>query len=305
MSKRILWIVTFCIGWMFLAGCNAESSPQTKKIQVTATTGLIADLVRQVGGEYVEVTELMGPGVDPHLYKASTRDVTKLDQADLIFYNGLHLEGKMTHILSKIGRHKPVVAIAEHIDPKKLIPIGHHQYDPHIWFDISLWMEATEVVKQTLIKRDPQHTKQYQLQADQYRAQLQKLHLSTKKRIASIPKEQRILITAHDAFGYLDRTYGIKVVALQGLNTASEFGLKDVQNLVHFVVQKKIKTVFFESSLPRKSIEAVISGAKAKKWNVQIGGELYSDALGSPGSQADTYVKMIDYNVDTIVSSLK
>jgi len=304
MEKRFFLFLAFCVCLSFI-GCTNHSPKPSAKINVTTTTGMIADLVRQVGGEHVDVTALMGPGVDPHLYKASTRDVIKLDEADLIIYNGLQLEGKMTHILKKIGKHKPVIAIAERIDRKRLIPIGHQQYDPHIWFDVSLWMEATKQVEQALTQVDPKHAPIYQKRAKQYHTQLQKLHHDTKQKIASIPKEQRILVTAHDAFGYMERTYGLQVVALQGLSTASEFGLKDVQNLVNFIVQRKIKTVFLESSIPNKSLEAVISGAKAKNWQVNIGGELYSDALGSPGSKADTYIKMVRYNVETIVSSLK
>lgn len=302
MVKRIL-IASLCLLIVF-SGCSSPPA-NSDKIQVTATTGMIADLVRQVGGEYVEVTELMGPGVDPHLYKASTRDVSKLDEADIIFYNGLQLEGKMTDILQKMKKNKPVIAVAESIDQKKLISVGHNQYDPHIWFDVTLWMEAAESVKQALIDIDPQHRNEYEKQAQQYRSQLQELDRDIRKQIESIPKDQRILITAHDAFSYMDRAYGLQVVALQGLNTASEYGLKDVQNLVNFIVQRKIKTVFIESSVPKKSIEAVVRGAQAKNWNVQIGGELYSDALGGPDSEADTYIKMVRYNVNTIVSSLK
>ncbi len=304
MLKRYMWLLTLCI-WLICLGCSSDSSIQNNQLQVTTTTGMIADIVRQVGGRHVEVTELMGPGVDPHLYKASSGDISKLEKADLIFYNGLHLEGKMTDILQQIGKKKPVIAVAEQIDKNKLIETGHHQYDPHIWFDIQLWKEAVQQVEQGLINVDPQHQDEYQKQAQQYLNQLQELDDYAKKQIELIPKDRRILITAHDAFGYFGRAYGIEVVGLQGLSTASEYGLKDVQRLVDFIVQKKIKAVFIESSVPKKSIEAVVNGAKAKNWQVQIGGELYSDALGGPESEADTYLKMFRSNVDTIVSSLK
>lgn len=304
MFKRYFLILSLGI-WIFCFGCSSDTATKTNQIQVTTTTGMIADIVRQVGGRYVEVTELMGPGVDPHLYKASSGDISKLDKADLIFYNGLQLEGKMTEILQQIGKQKPVIAVAEQIDKKKLISTGHNQYDPHIWFDVKLWKEAVKQVEQGLIKADPQHQNEYQKQAQEYLEQLQKLDNDTKEQIKLIPKDQRILITAHDAFGYFGRAYGIEVVGLQGLSTASEYGLKDIQKLVDFIVEKKIKAVFIESSVPKKSIEAVVNGAKAKNWQVRIGGELYSDALGSPESHADTYVKMFRSNVDTIVSSLR
>lgn len=291
--------------WIFCIGCSSETTTNTEQLQVTTTTGMIADIVKQVGGKHVEVTALMGPGVDPHLYKASAGDINKLEQADIIFYNGLYLEGKMTDILQQIAKKKTVIAVAEQIDKKKLIATGANQYDPHIWFDVSLWMEAVKQVEQGLSKADPTHQQDYQKQAQQYLDQLQALDREIKEQIQTIPKEQRILVTAHDAFGYFGRAYDIQVVGLQGLSTASEYGLKDVQRLVNLIVQKKIKAVFIESSVPKKSIEAVVNGAKAKNWQVNIGGELYSDALGGPGSEADTYIKMVRANVDTIVSSLR
>lgn len=304
MLKRYLSFLVVSL-WIFCIGCSSETTTNTEQLQVTTTTGMIADIVKQVGGKHVEVTALMGPGVDPHLYKASAGDINKLEQADIIFYNGLYLEGKMTDILQQIAKKKTVIAVAEQIDKKKLIATGANQYDPHIWFDVSLWMEAVKQVEQGLSKADPTHQQDYQKQAQQYLDQLQALDREIKEQIQTIPKEQRILVTAHDAFGYFGRAYDIQVVGLQGLSTASEYGLKDVQRLVNLIVQKKIKAVFIESSVPKKSIEAVVNGAKAKNWQVNIGGELYSDALGGPGSEADTYIKMVRANVDTIVSSLR
>lgn len=305
MIKRFL-ILFSCSLLILSLGCTPLSfSKKPNILYVTTTTGMIADMVKQVGGKYVEVTELMGPGVDPHLYKASSGDISKLDQADLIFYNGLHLEGKMTKVLKQIGKQKPVIAVADQIDKKKLISTDDGQYDPHIWFDGQLWIEAVKQVEQGLIQADPKHRQEYQRQADQYVAVLQQLDQYTHQQIKSIPKKQRVLITAHDAFSYFGRAYGIEVVGLQGLSTASEYGLKDVQKLVNLIFQKKIKAVFIESSVPKQSIDAVVSGAKEKQWQVKIGGQLYSDALGSPGSNADSYAKMVHHNVDTIVTSLR
>lgn len=306
MLKRFL-IIFHVFLLLFALGCSSTDIDATHsdRLKVTTTTGMIADMVRQIGKDHVEVTQLMGPGVDPHLYKASSGDIDKLESADLIFYNGLYLEGKMGEILEKIGKQKSVIAVAEKIDQKKLIVTGDNEFDPHIWFDVRLWMEAIEQVEQGLIQADPKHHQDYQKEAQRYREELLALDEYTRKQIASIPKDQRILITAHDAFGYFGRAYGIEVIGLQGLSTASEYGLKDVQELVNVIVERKIKAVFIESSIPKKSIEAVVNGAKAKNWDVKIGGELYSDALGSPGSTGDTYLKMVRHNVDTIVSALK
>ncbi|TCP65651.1 metal ABC transporter solute-binding protein, Zn/Mn family [Baia soyae] len=301
---RSLLISTLCL--TLLVGCNpSRSQSESKKIQVTTTTGMIADIVKNVGGTHTEVSALMGTGVDPHLYKASQGDIRKLDQSDLIFYNGLHLEGKMTDVLSKIGKNKPVTAISDKIDRSKLLEIGNNLHDPHIWFDVQLWMSATEVVRDTLIKQDPSHKAEYEKQATDYLAKLKQLDEDVKKQVNSVPKEQRVLVTAHDAFNYFGKAYGIEVVGLQGISTAAEYGLKDVQNMVDLISKRKIKAVFVESSVPKKSIEAVVEGAKQKGHEVKIGGELYSDAMGQAGTPEGTYIGMVQANVTKIVSSLK
>lgn len=301
---RFFIICTLCFTW--LVGCN-NSSPQADngKLKVTTTTGMIADLVKTVGGNHVDVIALMGTGVDPHLYKASQGDIQKLDQSDLIFYNGLHLEGKMTEILEKIGRKKPVIAVTDKIEPNKLLELGDGLRDPHIWFDVKLWMSATEVVRDTLVKQDPTHKADYEKQAQAYLAELQKLDQYVKEQMNSIPKEQRVLVTAHDAFSYFGRAYGVEVVGLQGISTAAEYGLKDVQNMVNLITERKIKAVFVESSVPKRSIEAVVEGAKQKGHQVKIGGELYSDAMGKAGTPEGTYIGMVRANATTITNSLK
>ncbi|MEF2968496.1 zinc ABC transporter substrate-binding protein [Paenibacillus sp. M1] len=278
------------------------------KIQIVATTGMITDAVQEIGGGEVEVQGLMGPGVDPHLYKASQGDIEKLGNAEIIFYGGLHLEGKMTEILEKLEKRKPTVAVSKGIDPSLLRSgedAGGSQYDPHIWFNVKHWISVSETIRDTLAEYDPDHAAEYERNAEAYIAELHALDAEVKERIAEIPEAGRVLVTAHDAFGYFGDAYGIKVMGLQGISTAAEYGSKDVGQLRDFLVENKIKAVFVESSIPTKSMEAVIAGAKEMGHDVRIGGELYSDSMGEPGSDADTYIKMIRHNTDTIVEALK
>ncbi|HEY4391378.1 MAG TPA: zinc ABC transporter substrate-binding protein [Paenibacillus sp.] len=278
------------------------------EIQVVSTIGMITDVVQEVGGEEVEAIGLMGPGVDPHLYKASQGDMTRMDKADMIFYGGLHLEGKMTEIFEKLERSKPTVAVSRGIDTSVLRSgedAGGTQYDPHIWFNVKHWISATETIRDALASYDPAHADLYKNNADEYIQQLKKLDEEVRTAIDEIPESGRVLVTAHDAFGYFGEAYGIKVMGLQGISTAAEYGSKDVSELRDYLIDNKIKAVFVESSIPTKSMEAVIAGAKEKGHEVEIGGELYSDSLGEPGSDADTYIKMVQHNVSTIVNALK
>jgi manganese/zinc/iron transport system substrate-binding protein len=292
--------------WTVSACGNTQADPsEDGVIQVAATTGMVADIVREVGGDRVRVTSLMGPGVDPHLYKATHGDMVKLDRAELIFYNGLHLEGKMTKIFERMGRIKPVVPVAETIDPKRLIRTEDGQPDPHVWFDVRLWITAVETVRDQLIQADPERKADYEARAAAYIKELEELDRYVREQIASIPEKRRVLVTAHDAFSYFGRAYDIEVVGLQGINTASEYGLRDVQQLVNLLTERKIKAVFVESSVPKRSIEAVVKGSSEKGHRVRIGGELFSDALGEAGTPEGTYVGMIRHNVDAIVSALK
>lgn len=275
-------------------------------VKVVATTGIVADLVKNVGQDRVEVTALMGPGVDPHLYKASAGDIAKLSKADIIFYNGLNLEGKMSDILVKMARHRPTIAVTETINVERLREppefAGH--YDPHVWFNVSLWREAIRAVTNGLTKLDPSHKEDYQKNARAYTETLKSLHEWTSAQLANIPAGRRVLVTAHDAFGYFGRAYDIEVVGLQGISTVSEFGLADMERVVKMLVKRNLPAIFVESSIPKRSIEAVVAGAKAYGHNIQIGGELYSDALGPVGSGADTYEGMVRSNVNTIVKAL-
>lgn len=300
-----------CFFFTFIiAGCSTNTTSQSEhsgKWKITATTGMVADIASQVGGDQVEVTHLMGAGVDPHLYKASQGDIQRLDQSDIIIFSGLHLEGKMVDIFEKMAKTKPVIAVTKSIPETFLLsnPQTPGQHDPHVWFDVSLWMKATETVRDELSKIDPAHKELYKANAEKYLNELSELHEYAKTALASIPREQRVLVTAHDAFNYFGKAYDIEVLGLQGISTASEYGLNDVQQLVDTLVSRKIKAVFVESSVPKKSIEAVVQGAKAKNHTVVIGGELFSDAMGTAGTPEGTYIGMVRHNVDTIVSALK
>lgn len=296
-----------------LAACDTGGGASTgdisqRKIKVTATVGMIKDIVLNVGGERVEVVGLMGPGVDPHLYKPSASDVQKLDDADVIFYGGLELEGRMTDTFVRIARSgKPTVAVSEGIDPSKLRepPEFQGKYDPHIWFDVLLWQEAVKAINTELAKLDPGSKDLYQRNTDAYLKQLDDLHNYVKEQIATIPEQSRVLITAHDAFGYFGQQYGMEVKGLQGTSTATEAGVGDVQGLTNLIVERQIKAIFVESSVPQATIEAVQQAAKSKGWNVNIGGTLFSDAMGNEGTPEGTYVGMVRHNVDTIVKALK
>ncbi|AXM90225.1 Tromp-1 [Anoxybacillus thermarum] len=296
------WIVVWT-ALLLLFGCETKEHKKDV-IYIVATTGQIADLVERVGGEHVHVEALMGPGVDPHLYKATQGDIQKLSQADVIFYNGLHLEGKLGEIFSKMSKTKKVVPISEAIPKEKLIDVDG-VYDPHIWFDLDLWSYAVRTVKDELSAIDPKHKQTYEERAEEYISQLMKLKEEAKREISSIPKQQRVLITAHDAFHYFGRAYDIEVVGLQGLSTDAEYGLKDVQQLVDLIVSRNIQAVFVESSVSKKAIEAVVEGAKQRGHHVSIGGELFSDALGRKGTEEGTFIGMYRYNVKTITQALK
>ena len=288
-------------------GRNRAADDSGAPLQIVATTGMIADALAEVAGEYATVEALMGPGVDPHLYKATQGDLNKLTQADAIFYNGLHLEGKMGEILSKLARMKPVVAVADSLPNAKLINSTDYAsaYDPHVWFDVALWAEVAGIIGEAMAQIDPAHAAAYRSNTQAYQEELQALHRWVKAEIGAIPEQQRVLITAHDAFEYFGRAYGIQVRGLQGISTVSEYGLRDVTELVDFITARGIKAVFVESSVPAKALEAVVEGAKRQGHTAEIGGTLYSDAMGAAGTPAGTYPGMVRANVKTITEALK
>ncbi len=284
-----------------------EQEASNGRIKIVATTGMVADLARNLGGDRVEVTGLMGPGVDPHYYKASQGDLVRITDADIVLFNGLFLEGKMEDIFAKMARSKKVVAVAGGVDEKKLRRppefLGH--FDPHIWFDVSLWAQTVEVAVASLSELDPEGVEVYRRNGEQYRARLDALHQWVIEQVEQIPKQQRVLITAHDAFGYFGLAYGFEVVGLQGISTVAEYGVNDVTQLVDRIVERQVKAIFVESSVPARSIEAVRQGCLDRGFAVVIGGTLYSDAMGGAGSGADSYIGMVESNVNTIVGALR
>lgn len=277
------------------------------KIKVTTTVGMIADIVKNVGGDRVEVTGLMGPGIDPHLYKASAGDVGKLDGADVIFYGGLELEGRMTDTLVRIARAgKLTVPVSEDIPEDRLREPAEFQgkYDPHIWFDVTLWMEAAKTVETQLAMYEPESEQLFQANLDVYLGQLEELHMYVQQQIDRIPEGQRVLITAHDAFGYFGDQYDMDVRGIQGTSTATEASANDIQELADFIAERRIPAIFVESSVPPATIEALREAIRSRGFDVTIGGELFSDAMGKDGTPEGTYDGMVRHNVDTIVSAL-
>jgi manganese/zinc/iron transport system substrate-binding protein len=267
---------------------------------------MVADVVRNVGGEHVEVTQIMGAGVDPHLYKATRDDVALIAGGDVVFYSGLMLEGKMIDTLVKISRSKPVYAITEIIDPQYLLEpadfAGH--YDPHVWMDVGAWAKCVDAVLNALCELDPKHADEYRENAKRYRGQLEELDDYGRKSLATIPPKRRVLITSHDAFNYFGRAYGLDVQGVQGISTESEAGLQRINELVDLIVERGITAVFVESSVPRKNVEAIVAGAKSRGHDIRIGGELYSDAMGEQGTYEGTYVGMLDHNITLATRAL-
>jgi manganese/zinc/iron transport system substrate-binding protein len=274
-------------------------------IRVVCTTGMVADLAKNIGAGHVEVTSLMGAGVDPHLYKASPADVAALNQADIIFYSGLHLEGKLAELLERLGSRKPTIAVAEGIAPAKILRDEHNAADPHVWFDVSLWSEAAGAVAKALEEFDPKHADDYRQAAKRYQARLAALHQETKTALTAIPAERRVLVTAHDAFHYFGEAYDIEVRAIQGISTDSEAGVRQVKALVDFLVERQIKAVFVETSVADENIRSLVEGCQARGHDVKIGGTLFSDAMGDEGTPEGTYEGMVRHNVETIVNALK
>ena len=289
------------------SGCGPASGDGLADgtIEVVATTGMVADAVRRVGGDRVSVTALMGPGVDPHLYKASEGDLRRLESADAIFYNGLHLEAKMADVLGEIGeRGRTTTAVAETVPTRRLRRVSETQYDPHVWFDVALWTHAVGAVRETLAELDPDHAAGYRARADAYLGELDDLHAYVLEQAGRVPAEQRVLITAHDAFEYFGAAYGFEVRGLQGISTVAEAGTRDVADLADFIVERRIPVVFVESSVSPRAIEAVQAAVRSRGFTVEIGGSLFSDAMGDEGTPEGTYLGMVRHNVDTIVSGL-
>ena len=295
---------------LLLAACGrgvAANQPEDGRLSVVTTIGQIADAAAIVGGEHVRVQSLMGPGTDPHLYTASARDVDKLRDADIVFFNGLFLEAQMEDVLEQMAERQIVVAVSSGIDTATLLPSANYadEFDPHIWFDVTLWMQTVVRIRDTYVAIDPPNAAAYEANAAAYLAELEQLHAYVLAQAATVPAEQRVLVTAHDAFNYFGRAYDFEVLGLQGISTASEAGTADVQNLAAYIAERRIPAIFVESSVPVRNIEAVQAAVRNRGFDVQIGGRLFSDAMGDAGMPEGTYVGMVRHNIDTIVSALR
>ncbi len=303
--------ILLAIVGVVLAGCGGSGDKDggdlsERQINVVATIGMIADVVGEIGGDRVKVTALMGPGVDPHLYKASEGDVSTLEKADVVFYNGLHLEAQLGEVLEEMGERTKTVAVTNKIPAERLRtpPEFQGNPDPHVWFDVSLWKLAAGQIRDTLSEIDAEHKGDYEQRATAYLAELDTLDAYVKEQAARVPAERRVLVTAHDAFGYFGAAYGFEVHGLQGISTASEAGTADVQALADFIATRQVPAIFVESSVPPRTIEALQEAVRSRGFEVKIGGQLFSDAMGDAGTPEGTYIGMVRHNIDTIVAAL-
>lgn len=293
-------VVLFC----FIVPVHAEYKGKYP-YKVGTTVGMIADIIKEVVGDKGNVTNIIGTGVDPHLFNPTRSDVAVLLKSDIVFYAGLLLEGQMTDVLIKISRRRPVYAVTELLKESYLIEdAATNHSDPHVWMDVKGWIKAVEVVVSALSEFDPANSNYYRANAAAYLIKLEALDAYAAKVIGSIPANQKIMVTAHDAFRYMGRAYGIEVMGIQGISTESEAGLKDINRIVDLLVERKIPAVFVESSVSDKNVKALLEGAKSRGQTVRIGGELFSDAMGKAGTYEGTYIGMIDHNATTIARAL-
>ncbi len=313
-AANLGWLAVAMLAGLSAGGCHGADAKSDGRpgypLAVVCTTGQIADMLENIGGSHLTVQSLMGPGVDPHLYKATPGDVRKLNAADVVFYSGLHLEGRLASLLEKLATRKPVHAVTEGIhqdqhDSLRKVPGSDDQYDPHVWFNVSLWAECVDYAAEKLVALDPDHADDYRHNLAGYLSRLSALHESCKERMAEIPTKRRVMVTAHDAFGYFGDAYDVEVHGLQGISTADEVDLVTADALVELLVSRRIKAVFVESSVPARHLRSMIGACDVRGHRVVVGGELFSDAMGSAGTLEGTYIGMVEYNVNTIVEALK
>lgn len=305
--KKRIWIVLAAVA-VTACGERAPQPPGGSAIKVVTTTNIVGDLVRTIGEPHIEVESLMGPGIDPHLYKASAGDVRRMSSATAIFYSGLHLEGKMSEVLEKLGeRDVRTLAVAECAPHEELIRSAGFSgvHDPHVWFDVALWSKTVECVTEMLVELDPDHEEDFRVRAESYVEELMSLDGWIRDRVSTLEPDRRILVTAHDAFGYFGRAYGFEVRGLLGVSTASEAGTSDVQKLADFIVAHSVPAVFVETSVPPRYVQALKEAVRAQGFGVEIGGSLYSDSLGDQGTPSATYTGTVRANVETIVTALE
>ncbi|WP_246246210.1 metal ABC transporter solute-binding protein, Zn/Mn family [Paenibacillus lemnae] len=293
---------------LVLTACSSEknggSQQNDGKITIVTTIAQIAEPISVIGGDKVKVESLMGPGVDPHLYNATQGDIGKLDRADLILYSGLHLEGNMTKIFEQIGKSKSVLAISESLPKDQLLHDDKGAIDPHVWFDLDLWEAALNAAVEEMKAYAPEHAEEFEASKQRYFTELHNLQIEIQEKLSSIDPDQRVIVTAHDAFGYFGRAYDMKVVGLQGLSTEDEISVTDIDRTIDILMEHQVPAVFVETSINSKSVEAVIQGASSKGLDVKLGGELFSDAMGDQGTEEGTYIGMYRHNANTIYEAL-
>lgn len=302
LAIRFLLVASLAV---VLAACQTgRSSAADRPLRVVATTTVVADLVRQIAGDEVSVDCLMPAGVDPHSYKATPRDADRLSRADLVVSSGLHLEGKLADLLERLSRRVPLIAVGDHLPADRLLDAGAGLSDPHVWFDAGLWSLGVPAVGEKLAQLDPSRADRYREAARDYASRLVELDGEIRDRLASLPIERRVMVTAHDAFRYFGRAYDIEVVGIQGTSTESEAGLGDINRLVDLVVTRRLPAVFVETSVSDRNVTALREGARSRGHTVKLGGRLYSDSLDAPGSGAETLEGALRANVATIVAGL-
>lgn len=298
-GRTILWATAAAA---LLGGAARAQEP----VDAVATTGMIADAAREVGGELVEVRALMGAGVDPHAYRQTRSDIVALAEADLVLWHGLYLEAQMEEFLLDLAREGDVVAVADGLPADRLI--GHDDHpdreDPHVWMDPELWSRVVLAVRDALIETRPEAEEAFRANAEAHLEEIEALDRYSEEVLSSVPEGSRVLLTAHDAFNYFGEAYGFDVVGIQGISTESEAGLNRVGELVDLLVERDVGAVFVESSVSDRNVRALIEGAAARDHEVVVGGTLFSDAMGEPGTYEGTYLGMIDHNVTTIARAL-
>lgn len=304
----LTWLIFGVLMTVFLTACGSEQTNENDigngKIQIVTTIAQIGEPISIIGGDKVQVESLMGPGVDPHLYVATQGDINMLQSADIIFYSGLHLEGKMAEIFANLQESKTTFSLGESIDEERLLKGKEGAIDPHIWFDLDIWKDALDNATEVLKKHSPENAEYFEENKQTYFTKIEELKTEAIEKLSKIPENQRVLVTAHDAFGYFGRMYDIEVVGLQGLSTEDEVGLSDIQSTVGLLIEKSVPAVFVESSINKNSINAVIEGASSAGLDVVLGGELFSDAMGKAGTEDGTYLGMYRHNVNTINEGL-
>lgn len=307
--RQKLWLVTVLAFGLLFAGCDggelksSASEESDEKIKVLTTIAQIGEPLSVIGGDRLEVESLMGPSVDPHLYNPTQSDIAKVDDAEIIFYNGLNLEVNMVPVFDSIGKSKPVLAIGEAISQERILNDEDGAIDPHIWFDIDLWEAALDAAVEELKAYSPEDADFFEENKLAYFSELEKLREEANQ-LSDIPESKRILVTAHDAFGYFGNSHDIEVVGLQGLSTEDEIGISDINEIIALIKEHHVPAIFIESSINSSAIEAVIEGAQSEGVEVELGGELYSDAMGSPGTDEGTYIGMYRHNIQTIYDAL-